>query len=210
MNKVTASGLICPNQFYTCSPIVQLVLFYDVPQQVHHYGQWLGKRQHGCPLTWWSRGDPIAYQFVSFCINRNISGLKNISNISQGELSWVIWKFLFIPSTPENARFWTDWICSFHPHSKSGFAHSGRALCVLFLPLSGSGWTTSSSSLLLKCEFTLHMSLSEVHHNYHSLSLNHSQFHLFSDKHFMWSIFWTKPWSRFFRFACSAPNINWR
>jgi len=29
----------------------------------------------------------VAYQFVSFCISLNISGLKNISNICQGELS---------------------------------------------------------------------------------------------------------------------------
>ena len=104
----------------------------------------------------------FAYQFVSFCMSLNISGLKNISNISQGELSWVIWKFLFIPGTPENAGFWTVWICSFYPNSKSVFAHLGRALHILSVPLSGSGWkTSSSSSLLLKGEFTLHVSLSE-------------------------------------------------
>ena len=105
-----------------------------------------------------------AYRFVSFCISLNISGLKNISNISQGELSWVIWKILFIPGTQENAGFWTVWICSFHPNSKSVFARLGRALHILFVPLSGSGWKTSSSSLLLlKDEFPLHVSLSEVH-----------------------------------------------
>jgi hypothetical protein len=47
MNNVTASGLISPH--YTCSPTLQLVLFYDVPplkmvpEQVHLHGQWLGK-----------------------------------------------------------------------------------------------------------------------------------------------------------------------
>jgi hypothetical protein len=46
-----------------------------------------------------------AYRFFSLCICLNISGLKNISNISKGELSSVIWKFLFTPGTPENAGF---------------------------------------------------------------------------------------------------------
>ena len=31
--------------------------------------------------------------------------LQNISNTSNRELSLVTWKFLFIPKTPENARF---------------------------------------------------------------------------------------------------------
>jgi len=60
--------------------------------------------------------------------------------------------------------YWTIWICSFHPNSKSVSAHLGRALCVFFLPLSGSGWTIASSSLLLlllKGECTLQVSLSE-------------------------------------------------
>jgi len=58
MNNKTASGMICPHQFYTCcSPILQLVLFYDVPplmmlpQQVYLHGQWLGKRHHECLST---------------------------------------------------------------------------------------------------------------------------------------------------------------
>jgi hypothetical protein len=47
MNNVTASGLI--SLHHTCSPTLQLVLFYDVPplkmvhQQVHLHGHWLGK-----------------------------------------------------------------------------------------------------------------------------------------------------------------------
>ena len=66
MNNMTASCLIHPHQFYTrCSPTLQLVLFYDVPQQVHLHGKWLGKRQHGCPSTWWPRGDPIGVIFFS-------------------------------------------------------------------------------------------------------------------------------------------------
>jgi len=125
----------------------------------------------------------VAYQFVSFSINSNIFGLKNISNMSQGEVSWVICKFLFIPGIPENAGFWTVWICSFHPNSKSVLTRLGGVQRILFLLLSGSGWTTSSSSLLLlllplKGEFTLHMLLSES-----SLKLppspNHLQCHLF-------------------------------
>ena len=38
---------------------------------------------------------------------------------------------------------------SFHPNSKSVFARLGRALRVFFLPMSGYGWTISSTSLLL-------------------------------------------------------------
>jgi hypothetical protein len=47
MNNVAACGLIFPH--YTCSPTLQLVLFYDVhpltvmPEQVHLHVQWLGK-----------------------------------------------------------------------------------------------------------------------------------------------------------------------
>ena len=56
---------------------------------------------------------------------------------------------------------------SFHPNSKSVFARLGRVLRVFFLPMSGFGWTISSSSqlllllLLLKGECTLRVSLSE-------------------------------------------------
>ena len=58
MNSGTASGLISPQQFYTCRPTLQLVLFYDVPlltmvpQQVHLHRQWLGKRHQGCHPNW--------------------------------------------------------------------------------------------------------------------------------------------------------------
>jgi hypothetical protein len=31
INNMTASGLICPRQFYACCPTLQLVVFYDVP-----------------------------------------------------------------------------------------------------------------------------------------------------------------------------------
>jgi hypothetical protein len=51
---------------------------------------------------------------------------------------------------------------SFYPNSKSVFACLGKALPVLFLLLSGSGWTTSSSSLLTKGEFTLQVLLFET------------------------------------------------
>ena len=71
MNNKT-SGLICPHKFYTCcSPTLQLVLFFDVPpltmvpQQVHHV-QWLGWTCHGCPSTWWPRGDPLGVIFFRF------------------------------------------------------------------------------------------------------------------------------------------------
>jgi len=114
MNKTTASGLICPHQFFTCSPTLHLVLFYlvppltVVPQQEHLHGQWLGKRYHGCPPIWWLFVYMLHWiSVISLCISMNISGLKNISNISHGELSWVIWKFVFIPGTLEKAGFWT-------------------------------------------------------------------------------------------------------
>lgn len=42
----------------------------------------------------------VAYWLVSFCICFNNYMLKNISNISKQVLSSVIWKFLFIPGTP--------------------------------------------------------------------------------------------------------------
>jgi hypothetical protein len=47
----------------------------------------------------------------------------------------------------------------FYPNSRSVFAQLGMSLHVLFLPLSGSGWSTSSSSpslllLLLEGECT--------------------------------------------------------
>ena len=75
--------------------------------------------------------------------------------------------------------YWTVRICSFHPNSKSVSAHLGRALHVFFLPLSGSGWTISSSSLLflllLKAECTLQVSLSES-----SLKLPLSEFESFT------------------------------
>jgi hypothetical protein len=54
-NNVTAFGLISPH--YTCSPTMQLVLFYDmppltmVPEKVHLQGHWLGKIS-GMSLHW--------------------------------------------------------------------------------------------------------------------------------------------------------------
>jgi hypothetical protein len=56
MNNVTASGLISPH--YTCSPTLQLVLFYVpplmmVPEQVYLHGQWLGKRHQEFPSNGW-------------------------------------------------------------------------------------------------------------------------------------------------------------
>jgi hypothetical protein len=54
---MTASDLISPH--YTCSPTLQLVLFYDVhpltmvPEQVHLHGQWLGKRHQEFPSNGW-------------------------------------------------------------------------------------------------------------------------------------------------------------
>jgi hypothetical protein len=70
MNNVTASGLI--SSHYTCTPTLQLVLFYDVsplmmvPEQVHLHGQWLGKRDQECPSTGWPRGDTIGVIFFAF------------------------------------------------------------------------------------------------------------------------------------------------
>jgi hypothetical protein len=70
MNNVTASGLI--SSHYTCSPILQQILFYDVPpltmvhEQVHLHGQWLGKRHQECPSTGWRRGDPVGVEFFAF------------------------------------------------------------------------------------------------------------------------------------------------
>ena len=149
----------------------------------------------------------------------NISGLKTISDISQGELSWVIWKFVFISGTLEKAGFWTIWVCSFHPNTKSVLARLGRTLHVLFLPLSGSDWRTSFSSLLLllllllllKGEFTSHVSLSET-----SLKLPPSGSKSFKISlilsapiKFLWSKFWTRTQSGIFHIACEARNIIW-
>jgi hypothetical protein len=73
MNNVTASGLICPH--YTCSPTLQLVLFYDVPplmmvpEQVHLHGQWLGEGHQKCPSTGRPRGDPVGMIFFAFFIS---------------------------------------------------------------------------------------------------------------------------------------------
>jgi hypothetical protein len=55
--NVTSSGLISPHN--TCSPTLQLVLFYDVcplmmvPEQVHLHGLWLGKRHQEFPSNGW-------------------------------------------------------------------------------------------------------------------------------------------------------------
>ena len=78
VNNMKASDLICPHQFYTSySPTWQLVLFYDfrplmmVPQQIHLHEHWLGKKHHGCPSTWWPRGDPVGlFYFSRKCLFR--------------------------------------------------------------------------------------------------------------------------------------------
>jgi len=114
--------------------------------------------------------------------------------------------------------YWTIWICSFHPNSKSEFAHLGRALRVFFLPMSGSGWTISSSSLLLllllKRECTLQVSLSES-----SLKLPPSESESFTISlmisftintfHEVFSELTLSPgFSMFFHVACGAQNIT--
>jgi hypothetical protein len=102
----------------------------------------------------------FAYQFVSCYICLNNSVLKNISNVSKGQLSWVTGKFLFIHVTPEIAGFWMFWICSSHPDSKSVYAHLGMALPVVCLDLTGQ-FLSFPLLLLLMGEFSSHMSQSE-------------------------------------------------
>ena len=86
------------------------------------------------------------------------------------------------------------------------------ALRVLFLPLSGSDWKTSSSSLLLlKGEFISHVSLSES-----SLKLPPSESESFKiylilsvPIKFLWNIFWIRTRSGIFHIACDARDIIW-
>jgi len=119
---------------------------------------------------------------------------------------------VFILGTLEKAGFWTIWVCSCHPNSKSVLACLGRAPHVPFLPLSGSDWKTSSSLLLLvKGEFPSHVSLSES-----SLKLPPSVSESFKISlilsgqiKFLWTIFWTRTQSRIFHIACDARNIIW-
>ena len=147
----------------------------------------------------------VTYRFVSFGKSFNISGLKNSSNISQGEPSWVIWKFLFIPGTPGKVGFWTEFVL---PILKSELARLGTALCVLFLPLPSFHWKTSFSSLLLKGEFTLHVSLSES-----SLKLPPSEYESFKISLIfsvpikcLWSVLRIRTRSGIFRIACNPWN----
>jgi hypothetical protein len=129
----------------SCVWLSRRIFLFLAVRLCHSVNTDLGDRQPSCFLFICC----FAYRFVSFCISLNISRLKNISNISQGELCWIIWQFLFIHGTLENAGFWTEWIFSFHPKSKSVFVRLGRAFRILFVPLSGIGWTTFSSSLSL-------------------------------------------------------------
>ena len=122
----------------------------------------------------------------------------------------------FILTTCPLQIYWTIWICSFHPNSKSISARLGRALPVFFLPLSGSGWTISSSLLLLlllllKGECTLQVSLSESSLKLppsESKSFTISLILSFPINIFLWSIFWTRTQSGFFHVACGAQNIS--
>ena len=117
---------------------------------------------------------------------------------------------LFIPGTLENAGFWTVWIYSFHPNSKSVLAHFGRSLHVPFLPLSGSVQTTSSSLLLLlKSEFISQVSLSESSLKLPVRIIQNFTYFISSNKHFLWSTFCTRTWSRIFHVPCGAQNISW-
>jgi len=65
--------IIAKNFFISCSETV-----------FHSANTDLGDREPSCFFLFICC---FAYQFVSFCMSLNISGLKNISNISQGELS---------------------------------------------------------------------------------------------------------------------------
>ena len=65
--------IIAKNFFISCSETV-----------LHSADTDLGDREPSCFFLFICCS---AYQFVSFCMSLNISGLKNISNISQGELS---------------------------------------------------------------------------------------------------------------------------
>jgi len=171
---------------------------------------WAGKRHRGCPSTWWSRWSHcisvcfLLYKFEHFWA---VEYFKQIPG-------WAVLRYmdiLFIPGTLENAGFWTVWIYSFHPNSKSVLARLGRSLHFLFLPLSGSVHTTSSSLLLLllKGEFTSHMSLSESSLKLSVRIIQNFTYFIGSDKHFLWSIFCTRTRSRILHVACGAQNISW-
>ena len=107
--------------------------------------------------------------------------------------------------------YWTVRICSFHPNSKAVSACLGRALHVFFLPLSGSGWTISSSSLLLlKGECTLQVSVrkfTKITTIWIRIIYNFT-YRIVSDKLFC-EVFCELTLSPgfFFYFACGAQNI---
>ena len=159
----------------------------------------------------------FAYRFVSLCICLNISGLKNVSNICQGELPWVILKFLFIPDTPENAGFWTIWICSFQPNSKSVLVYLGRSLCVpasvrfwldnfLFLAATANAAAAAEGWIylaLLLSESSLKLPPSESESLKISLILSVTM-NIFCE------VFCPRTWSGIFHIACGAQHISWQ
>jgi len=131
-----------------------------VPQQVHLHGQRLGKRQHECPPTW-SLFDYLLH-YISVCFLRynfqHFWAEEYFKYIPGRTVLGYMEIFLFILGTLEKVGFWTEFLLSI---LKSELARSGTALRVLFLPLPSFHWKTSFSSLLLKGEFTLHVSLSK-------------------------------------------------
>ena len=122
----------------------------------------------------------------------------------------------FILTTCPLQIYWTIWICSFHPNSKSISARLGRALCVFFLPVrfwldnflvfaattaaaAAEGWMYFAGVTVRK--FTKITTIwVRIIYNF--------TYPIVSDKHFLWSIFWTNTHSGFFHVACGAQNIT--
>ena len=122
MNKRTASDLICPHQFYTCSPTLQLVLFYDVPpltmvpQQVHLHGQ-LGKTSRmsfHLMAKRWSCCCDIFLPFFSFPENAwlGISFLLDINVPTAFVLQPHKWSKIF--GLKNHLSLYTQWTLPFY------------------------------------------------------------------------------------------------
>ena len=98
--------------------------------------------------------------------------------------------------------YWTIWICSFHPNSKCVSAHLGRVLC--FLPASVRFWLDNFLFLAATtAEGWMYLAGVTVRKFTKITTIWVRIIYSFtccivSDKHFLWSIFWTNTQSGFF------------
>jgi len=184
-----------------------------VPQQVHLHGQWLGKRQHGCPPIWW------LFVYLLHCI-------WVCFLLYEYEHFWAEEYFKYIPG--RTVLSYME-ICIYPRYSGEGrflnslslFFPSQLRICIgtfrkglaCSVPASCQVLTGKLPPLLLllKGELTLHVSLSEG-----ALKLPPSKSESFKISlilsvliKFLWSIFWTRTWSGIFHIACEARNIIW-